>query len=149
MSLLGSDVNQVVGRERMLLVANPHQAAPSDADYHVSVAMAFQAGIATWFQFEVPEMKRDPLAALANQHLARGAGEFPDSASRNLVRFNLGVFPTEIAPKTLERRRRCTGCRCARNRLAGSSVASCDRGSVAKRDHHLKRFLALRGREGL
>lgn len=115
MSLLGSDVNQVVGCEWILLVANPHQAAPSDADYHVSVAMAFEAAIAPWFQFEVPEMKGDPLAALANQHLARGTGKFPHPAGRNLVWFNLGVFPTEITPKTLERRRRCVGCRCARN----------------------------------
>ena len=75
--------------------------------------MAFKAGIAPWFQLEVPEMKRDPLAALANQHLARGTGKFADSAGRNLVWFNLGVFPTEI----------CS----AENALSAGGVALCRR----------------------
>ena len=82
--------------EPIFAIANPHQAAAPDADYHMNVAVAFKAGIAARIQLEVPEMKRGPLTALANQHLARRTGEFAGAAGPNLVRFNLGVLPSEI-----------------------------------------------------
>jgi len=75
-----------------------------DTDYHMNVAMAFQASIAARIQFEVPEMKRGALTALANQHLARRTGEFASPAGPKLVRFNLGVLPTEIFSPALQYR---------------------------------------------
>ncbi len=114
-------------REPIFPIANPHQTAAPDANYHVNVAVAFKAGIAFRFQLEVPEMKRGPLTALANQHLARRTGEFAGAAGRNLVRLNLGVLPTEISSQTPQYRwrpearglyggsRRCHWCRCARH----------------------------------
>lgn len=83
-------------REPIFPIANPHQTAAPDADYHVNVAVAFKAGIAFRFQLEVPEMKRGALTALANQHLARRTGEFAGTAGPKLVWFNLGMLPSEI-----------------------------------------------------
>lgn len=89
----------------MLVAAYQHQTAASHSYHDMRMTMALQAGVASRLEFKVPEMKRYPLAALANQHLARSTGKFAHTTGRNLIWLNLGVFPTKIPLKPPDRRR--------------------------------------------
>ena len=50
-------------------------------------------------------MKRDPLAAPANQDLPGGAGKFTPAMRANFVALNFRVFPSEL-PEAPQRWRR-------------------------------------------
>ena len=85
-------------------MVNEHLASPAHADYDVRMAMALETGGAARLQFEVSQVEPDPLAAHADQHLARRAAELAVATGRELVGFELDVVPSESAPEAANRR---------------------------------------------
>jgi len=67
--------------------------------------MVLETGEAAWLQFEVSQVELHPLAAHADQHLARRPAELAAAMYRQLVGFELDVVPSESAPEAANRRR--------------------------------------------
>jgi hypothetical protein len=51
--LIGTDIDRVETAKRVDFAGHAHLPAASDSDYHMAVAMAFQAREATGFKLEV------------------------------------------------------------------------------------------------
>jgi hypothetical protein len=68
--LVGSDVNRIHRSEFKFPTSDLHTAAAANADYDMRMMMAFQAGEAASFEFEVAHMELHLLAQVSNQDLA-------------------------------------------------------------------------------